>query len=245
MTLSTAIILVLLAIAAVFTTLFLRDRNEWKKADAKSEKLSAELTELKIEKAREESLNGEYMKRLSGKVITHFLKNEKGIEIVGDEEDGIIPFTVDGNRYQILVSRLPQQLAFRSGYNMEGVKVNWDVLQQAAIEVTSDIVMAKVNVYRDLSYEFVLVTTDRTLGSLRENFNFYLNVLNDTERRCGERYWEILEKDYPEEYQAELAARESREAQQEGTPQDVTPQGMEDMALKLAKMGQESGKMRS
>jgi len=245
MTLSTAIILVLLAIAAVFTTLFLRDRNEWKKADAKSEKLSAELTELKIEKAREESLNGEYMKRLSWDVVASFLRDGKGLEVSGSEEEGIVAFKLEGNFCQILTSRLPHQIAFRSGYNMSGVKVNWDALQQAAVEVTSDVVMAKVDVNRGTSYEFQIVAMDRTLGSLRENFDFYMNVLSDTERRCGERYWEILEQDYPEEYQAELAARESREAQQEGTPQDVTSQGMEDMALKLAKMGQESGKMRS
>lgn len=88
--------------------------------------------------------------------------------------------------------RLPRQVYLRKGYNVGDAEVDWDAMEKAALAVTDDLIMIKMNVdTENRTYECYIVSPDRTIGNFVSNFEFYISLFSDAERRFSERYDEF------------------------------------------------------
>ena len=142
MTAITILIAVLSAAAAIFAVMFFQDKKDAKKYESNAESLSKELNDLRCDLARRENNGGDAMVPLTRENIAEFLKREKTGEVEISEDSNVILYVVNGERYHIECSRLPQQFILRKGYGgMEGAAVHWDILEQAAIQTMKDLVM--------------------------------------------------------------------------------------------------------
>ena len=199
MTAITIIISALTAAAAIFAVLFFQDRKDAKKYESKAESLSKELNDLRCELARREISGGEAMIPLTCDNIAEFLKREKTGEVEISEDSNVILYVVNGERYHIECSRLPQQFILRKGYGgMEGAAVHWDILEQAAIQTMKDLVMVKLHVNPNDGYDLMIVSTTHTIAALREDYDFFMSLIFDAERKLREEYWKIMEVVHPE-----------------------------------------------
>ena len=168
MTAITIIISTLTAVAAIFAVLFFQDRKDAKKYESKAESLSKELNDLRCDLARRENNGGDAMVPLTRENIAEFLKREKTGEVEISEDSNVILYVVNGERYHIECSRLPQQFILRKGYGgMERAAVHWDILEQAAIQTMKDLVMVKLHVNPNDGYDFMIVSTTHTIAALR------------------------------------------------------------------------------
>ena len=92
------------AVVAVFASLFLSDRKEKAKYEAKSNELSSEVMRLKEELAQA-GVSGSRRQCIKKDLILEFLRDEEGLEC----------------------------------------EVNWDAMEKAALAVTDDLTMIKMN----------------------------------------------------------------------------------------------------
>ena len=232
MTAITIIISALTAAAAVFAVLFFQDRKDAKKYESKAESLSKELNDLRCELARREISGPEAMIPLTRENIAEFLKMKTAGEVDISEDDNMIFFVVNGEPYHIDCVRLPQQFMLRKAYfRTDGACVHWDILEQAAIQTMKDLVMVKIYVNPNAGYGFCIVSTTHTIAALREDYDFFMSLISDAERKLREEYWKIMEKVHPED---------CVDKQQEAAPTNV-----EDFAMKMAQMSEKKKKMQS
>ena len=232
MTAITIIISTLTAAAAIFAVLFFQDRKDAKKYESKAESLSKELNDLRCDLARRENNGGDAMVPLTRENIAEFLKREKTGEVEISEDSNVILYVVNGERYHIECSRLPQQFILRKGYGgMERAAVHWDILEQAAIQTMKDLVMVKIYVNPNAGYGFCIVSTTHTIAALREDYDFFMSLISDAERKLREEYWKIMEVVHPEACVDEQ--------------HDEHSVNIEDFATKMAQMSAEQKKVQS
>ena len=232
MTAITIIISALTAAAAIFAVLFFQDRKDAKKYESKAESLSKELNDLRCELARREISGPEAMIPLTRENIAEFLKMKTAGEVDISEDDNMIFFVVNGEPYHIDCVRLPQQFMLRKAYfRTDGACVHWDILEQAAIQTMKDLVMVKIYVNPNAGYGFCIVSTTHTIAALREDYDFFMSLISDAERKLREEYWKIMESVHPEECVDE--------------EQDVHTTNFEDFATKMAQMSAEQKKVQS
>lgn len=193
------LIAILSATAAIFAALFFHDRKRSSKYESKAEQLNTEIADLRCKLARQETICGGYTEPLYKDALIQFLRKEKTNEVELTDDGEQIVFTLGGERYHISTLRLPQQFILRKGWNLEGSNIHFDILGRAAAEVTDGLVMVKVRVIEDDSYDFLIVSADHSVASLRENFDFYMSLIADGERKLREEYWRIMEIEHPEE----------------------------------------------
>lgn len=198
MTATAIIIAALAAASAAFAALFFRGRGEAARQESRAEALSREASDLRCQIARMEERDGGYMKPLTKESIEAFLKKEVAPKVRTSGESMVV-FETDST-YVIDCGRLPQQVILRKWYGVDKGSMRWDVAWKASLEVAQRLVMVKMHVDpEDSSYDFMVVSTDRTVGSLRQNFPDYMSIIADAEKLFGERYREILARDYPED----------------------------------------------
>ena len=232
MTAITIIISALTAAAAIFAVLFFQDRKAAKKYESKAESLSKELNDLRCELARREISGPEAMIPLTRENIAEFLKMKTTGEIDISEDDNMIFFVVNGEPYHIDCIRLPQQFMLRKAYFItDGACVHWDILEQAAIQTMKDLVMVKIYVNPNAGYGFCIVSTTHTIAALREDYDFFMSLISDAERKLREEYWKIMEVVHPEACVAEQ--------------HDEHSVNIEDFATKMAQMSAEQKKVQS
>lgn len=232
MTAITIIISALTAAAAIFAVLFFQDRKDAKKYESKAESLSKELNDLRCDLARREISGGDTMIPLTCDNIAEFLKREKTGEVEISEDSNVILYVVNGERYHIECSRLPQQFILRKGYGgMERAAVHWDILEQAAIQTMKDLVMVKLHVNPKEGYDFMIVSTTHTIAALRDDYDFFMSLIFDAERKLREEYWKIMEAVHPEACVDEQ--------------HDEHSVNIEDFATKMAQMSAEQKKVQS
>ena len=80
-------------------------------------------------------------------------------------------------------------------------------------------------------YGFCIVSTTHTIAALREDYDFFMSLISDAERKLREEYWKIMEIVHLEE---------CVDKQQEAAPANV-----EDFAMKMAQMSADQSKMQS
>ena len=232
MTAITIIISTLTAVAAIFAVLFFQDRKDAMKYESKAESLSKELNDLRCDLARRENNGGDAMVPLTRENIAEFLKREKTGEVEISEDSNVILYVVNGERYHIECSRLPQQFILRKGYGgMERAAVHWDILEQAAIQTMKDLVMVKLHVNPNDGYDLMIVSTTHTIAALREDYDFFMSLIFDAERKLREEYWKIMEVVHPEACVDEQ--------------HDEHSVNIEDFATKMAQMSAEQKKVQS
>ena len=232
MTAITIIISTLTAVAAIFAVLFFFFFLDAMKTESKAESLSKELNDLRCDLARRENNGGDAMVPLTRENIAEFLKREKTGEVEISEDSNVILYVVNGERYHIECSRLPQQFILRKGYGgMEGAAVHWDILEQAAIQTMKDLVMVKLHVNPNDGYDFMIVSTTHTIAALREDYDFFMSLIFDAERKLREEYWKIMEVVH-----SEACVDEQH---------DEHSVNIEDFATKMAQMSAEQKKVQS
>ena len=232
MTAITIIISALTAAAAIFAVLFFQDRKDAKKYESKAESLSKELNDLRCDLARRENNGGDAMVPLTRENIAEFLKREKTGEVEISEDANVILYVVNGEPYHIDCVRLPQQFILRKGYGgMERAAVHWDILEQAAIQTMKDLVMVKLHVNPNDGYDFMIVSTTHTIAALREDYDFFMSLIFDAERKLREEYWKIMKVVHPEACVDEQ--------------HDEHSVNIEDFATKMAQMSAEQKKVQS
>ena len=232
MTTITIIIAALSAAAGIFSVMFFQDRKDAKKYESKAESLSKELNDIRCDLARRENNGGDAMIPLTRENITEFLKREKTGEVETSEEANMVLYVVNGERYHIDCSRLPQQFILLKGYGgMEGTDIHWDILEQAAIQTTKGLVMVKMHVDPNEGYDFMIVSTTHTIAALREDYDFFMSLIADAERRVREEYWKIMEIVHPEECVDDQ--------------QEAVPANAEDFAVRMAQMSADLKKVQS
>lgn len=232
MNILTILIAVLAAAAAIFATLFFQDRKEAKKYEAKSYILYQELSDLKCEMARRDALAGDIAVPLSRESIADFLRKEKTADVTVSEEGNLVLFKLGDDNYHVDCNRLPQQIILRKGYNVEGADFHWDVLERASQKVTSDLIMVKMSVEANDSYDYLIVSPDHTIASFKENFDLYMSIISDAERLARDEYWRIMEIEHPDECGPE-------------DQDDAETTTQEDVAMKLAQASSDHAKIKS
>lgn len=226
----TIIIAVLAAAAAVFAVLFFQDRKDARKYESKADSLTRELSELRCELARMESSSGNVVIPLTKENIAEFLRREKTGEVEVPEDANIVIFNVNGERYHIDCSRLPHQLILRKGYGgMDDADIHWDILERAAVETSRALVMVKMHVNAEDGYDFMIVSTTHTVAGLREDYDFFMSLISDAERKVREEYWRIMEIEHPEECKDD----------------DDSSPSAEDVAMKMAQIAGDRKKVQS
>lgn len=179
------------AVVAVFASLFLSDRKEKAKYEAKSNELSSEVMRLKEELAQA-GVSGSRRQCIKKDLILEFLRDDEGLECEVMEDSGLIVFKIGDEKYHVGTERLPRQVYLRKGYNVGDAEVDWDAMEKAALAVTDDLIMIKMNVdTENRTYEYYIVSPDRTIGNFVSNFEFYISLFSDAERRFSERYDEF------------------------------------------------------
>lgn len=231
MVVDTIIIALLAASAAVYANKFFQNRKDAQKYEAKADSLTRELSDLRCELARKENNPDDATVPLTKETIVDFLKREKTGEVIESPDKDRIIFDMK-DRYYIDCSRLPQQFIILKGYRgIKDVDIHWDILEQAAMKVTMRVVMVKMHVKANESYNFMIVSTTRTVAGLREDFEFFLSVIADAERKLEEEYWKIMEILHPEECVDEQENTDSAK--------------VEDFTTKMAKMSGNRKKIQS
>lgn len=191
---NTITIIVLTAAAAVFAALYFSNRKDVLKYESKSEGLTSELTGVKEELAKVQASSGSRMLTLKPELILDYLKNTEGLESEFLDGNEMISYKVGDERYHIDTRRLPLQVILRKGYSLDGVEIDWDIMRKAALDVADELIMVKMNVNQEHNtYDYYIVSPDRTLDNFSKNFEFYMSLFRDAESRFSERYHEYEE----------------------------------------------------
>lgn len=193
----TIIIAALAAASSAFAVLFFRGRCDAARQEYRAETLSKEASDLRCQVARLEERDGGYMKPLTKENIAEYLRKEVAPKVDVSHENMVV-FETDAT-YLIDCGRLPQQVILRKGYGVDKGSVHWEAAREASLAVVDSLVMVRMHVNpEDCSYDFMIVSADRTVGSLRQNMPEYMSIIAEAEKLFSERYREILVRDYPE-----------------------------------------------
>lgn len=148
----------------IFAALFLAKRVEVRKAESKSEALAGEVLGIKCSLAQAAARESDALAPLTKESIVEFLRREKTSDIDASAGDGHIQFKIAGERYYIDCIRLPHQFVFSKGSHTTSPEIRWDVLEQADVETMKEMVMVKMHVNPGLGYDYLIVSTTRTLA---------------------------------------------------------------------------------
>lgn len=198
----------LAAAAAVFAVLYFESRKNAEKLEGRSESLSREMNELRCVLARNEAVTGDALKTLTRDNIVEFIRKELTGEVGIDGDPDYVQFSFGGSRYHIDCRRLPQQFIIRKGYNMDGVRMRWAILERAACETMKKLIMVKINIQRGEFYDFMILSTTHTIAALRQDLNIFLQIIADAERQLYDEYWRIMNEEHPEDSADESQAAE-------------------------------------
>ena len=91
--------------------------------------------------------------------------------------------------------------------------------------------MVKLHVNPNDGYDFMIVSTTHTIAALREDYDFFMSLIFDAERKLREEYWKIMEVVHPEACVDEQ--------------HDEHSVNIEDFATKMAQMSAEQKKVQS
>ena len=159
---TTIIIFFLAAVAAVFVSLFLSDRKDKARYEARSNELSSEVMRLREELAQS-NVYGTRRQSIRKDLILEYLRDEAGLECEAMEDRDLIVFKIGDERYHLNTDRLPRQVHLRKGYNVGDADIDWDAMDKAALAVADDLIMINMNVDRENRiYEYSVVSPDRT-----------------------------------------------------------------------------------
>ena len=188
---SIILISISVAVAAVFTALYLSDRRRIIRFENENGYMQTRIADLKAELAGcKASLEGRrYVTTADG--LKTFLENERGYDCTLSEDNETLLFKSGEEVFHIDCSRLPQQVILRKGYNAKDSEIEWDILEAASLEVNRNLIMVKMHVIPDSSYDYMIVSMDRTMDSFIGNFDTYMSILRDAERMSVEKYHEI------------------------------------------------------
>lgn len=219
------------ATAAVFAALFFMNRKNADKFERRADGLQDELADLRVENARLETRSGGVMEPLNPNSLVEFIRKEKTTDVkIYEKDPSYVIFRIDDEVYHFRCEALPRFLFLGTGTNYNADSgIHTDIMKRAAAHVTDSLNMVKV-VVEDGHFEFQILSTDRTVGTLRENFDIYMSILRDATREFGAKYWEIMREEHPEECTGD---DDEGEAQAES-------QSMQDLAMKMAGNQKES-----
>ena len=91
--------------------------------------------------------------------------------------------------------------------------------------------MVKLHVNPNDGYDFLIVSTTHTIAALREDYDFFMSLIFDAERKLREEYWKIMEIVHPEECVDKQ--------------HDVHTANVEDLATKITQMSADRSKVQS
>lgn len=129
---------------------------------------------------------------LTSEVILEFLQEERGIKAEYDSSTGILLFFIGDYMFNINCSRVPQYFILYKGFNMTDKDYDWNALKESSYKVQEKIMLVKMNVDSDdRSCCFYITGMDRTLASLRVNFDVYMQLISEAERMFSEGYCSI------------------------------------------------------
>lgn len=133
---------------------------------------------------------------LTPEVILEFLREERGIKAEYDSSTGILLFHVGDYKFNINCSRVPQYFILYKGFNMTDKDYDWNALKESSYKVQEKIILVKMNVDSDdRSCCFYITGMDRTLASLRVNFDVYMQLISEAERMFSDEYRAITKKE--------------------------------------------------
>ena len=232
MTITTITSIILAAVASIFAVLFILARKEAEQDKEESIKdkrtineLKDNLTAMRIDQARLEAKSGFMVEPLNRDSLAEFLRKEKSNDVKVLDDSDYVTFRYDDDIYFFNCSQLPRflGLGIRNRYDADS-GYHIDIMERAAMHVNDSIHMVKATVVENDYFGFHVITTDRTVGTMRENFDIYMSIMDDARRLFGRRYWEIMEEEHPDE----CSKRDDDEASH-GRPATV-----EDLAMKMA-----------
>ena len=96
----TIVIFILATVAAIFAALFISERNEKTRYEAKSDELSSELMQLRAELARVNAM-GSGRQSLSKELIQNFIRDEEGYECQTYDDMDLIIFNTGDVSYHV------------------------------------------------------------------------------------------------------------------------------------------------
>lgn len=118
---------------------------------------------------------------LTKESLLKFIREEKTIAVNAIDDSPYVVFKYGDDKFGLDTSRLPQQFIMLKSYDISE-DPNKDLMLSAATKVTESIVVAKV-LKRDDRIDFKIVTMDHTVEQIRENFDAYMSLIADAERR--------------------------------------------------------------
>ena len=108
-------------------------------------------------------------------------------------KDDCVDFKVGEERFFIDASRLPA-LFVSVIYTVDKEEWNLDILQRAAHLMSDELIMVKAT-FQDseerTTLRFFIAALDRTATSLKYNLKYYLNIIDDANRRLNDLYKEL------------------------------------------------------
>lgn len=152
---------------------------------------------------------------LTPEVILEFLREERGIKAEYDSSTGILLFFIGDYMFNINCSRVPQYFILYKGFNMTDKDYDWNALKESSYKVQEKIMLVKMNVDSDdRSCCFYITGMDRTLASLRVNFDVYMQLISEAERMFSDEYRAITknEDDGPSASYADMIEKMAQES---------------------------------
>lgn len=128
---------------------------------------------------------------LTKESLLEFIREEKARVVEAMDDSPFAVFKYGEDTYGLNTSRLPQQFIMRKSYDISE-DPHKDLLWAAAIRANESVVIAKV-LLREDRIDFMIVSMDHTVEQLRENFDAYLSLIADAERRFSDEM-EVLIK---------------------------------------------------
>lgn len=183
-----------IGVASVFATMYFSLRKTAGKTETERDSLSSRLEKLREENIQLLASSNGKGQPLNRENLLAYLRDEQGASPEFNEEDNHICFLFGNEKFHIDASRLPRQTIILKGYNVDEVMdMDWDAMEEAADIVAKELVMVKMHIHRGGMYDFMIVSTDRTIGNFALNFDFYLSLINDAQSLFLEKYQEIIQ----------------------------------------------------
>ncbi len=127
---------------------------------------------------------------LTKESLLDFICEEKSRVVETKDDSPLAVFKYGEDTYGLNTSRLPQQFIMRKSYDISN-DPNKELLWAAAVRANDSVVIAKV-LLREDRIDFMIVSMDHTVEQLRENFDAYLSLIADTERRFSDEMEELM-----------------------------------------------------
>ena len=109
------------------------------------------------------------------------------------DEEGV-RFKIQGESYRIDTGRLPL-LFFVKRYSIDPNDIDVDILREAVRLMSDSLIMVKATIRDDeKGISFYVAAQDRNYESFRANVNFYLHILEDSQRKTSEEYHRLMDE---------------------------------------------------